>query len=205
LLRTNAGAVRRSHCLRVRSKDTQHVARRPTSFGVNPWSVGTSLNRSQSVINITEQPIKPIYYLKWKRFVPATVLSATGRAFEGIEFDKSLITEHLMKARISTTLLTATAFMLMITFGSANRAEAHGGWGWGVGAGIAVALILGGIYRHHHRHYYGYPHYGYGYRPVYRHYYYGGYPRYAYGYYRPRWLHHRYRHHGRYYWHRRHW
>jgi ABC-type Fe3+-siderophore transport system permease subunit len=58
-----------------------------------------------------------------------------------------------MKAR-NVTVAAILALALMITFGSANRAEAHRGWGWGIGAGIATALILGAIYRHHHRHYY---------------------------------------------------
>lgn len=72
-----------------------------------------------------------------------------------------------MKAQKPTTLAATAAFALVITLGSANRAEAHRGWGWGIAAGVATALILGGLY-HHHR------------------YYYGGYPSYRYGYYRPR-------------------
>jgi hypothetical protein len=103
-----------------------------------------------------------------------------------------------MKARTLTTVAATVAFALMITFGSANRAQAHHGWGWGIGAGIATALILGAIYRHHRRHYcYGSPSYGYGYYgPVYRHYYAGAY--------RPRWNYH-HRHYGQFYRHHRHW
>jgi hypothetical protein len=103
-----------------------------------------------------------------------------------------------MKARNSATVAATVAFALVITFGSANRAEAHRGWGWGIGAGIATALILGAIYRHHYRpYYYGYPYYGSGYyRPVYRHYYAG--------YYRPRWRYHHHRHNGHFYGYRRH-
>ena len=96
-----------------------------------------------------------------------------------------------MKMRKLTALAVTAAFGVIITLGSATRADAHRGWGWGIGAGIATAVILGGIYHHrHHRYYYrGYPNYGYRYsRP---HYYYG-----SRRYYRPRYYLGGYRYYG---------
>jgi hypothetical protein len=74
-----------------------------------------------------------------------------------------------MKVRNLTALVGSAAFALTIMFGSANRAEAHGGWGWGWGGfavGVAAGVILSEAYHHryccyyhhrrHHRRYYRY-------------------------------------------------
>jgi hypothetical protein len=62
-----------------------------------------------------------------------------------------------MKVHNLTTLVASAAFALMMMFGSANRAVAHGGWGWGWGGfvvGVAAGVILSEAYLHRHRHYY---------------------------------------------------